>query len=197
MAISMPMGRDDLLLVLRMDVAANVIENEGLGGPDLDTNPRMLAVAFASADGAGYRLALQDHTLVPRAHSPVTEDYLSEMGSVSIGRGAFKVALHSFASAGSWSMGNTALTFRYQDGCFRLIGHDRYSVHRASGEMVNTSVNYLTGKARLAQGNVDSDDEDIAWRRLPARPLQCLQAVGNGFDFDPGVPEESSAAVPG
>lgn len=186
-------GHDDLLLVLRMADPANVLHNDGFGPVEFDTNPRMLAVAFAETDDQGYRLALQDHALIPRPHSPVMQDYLAEMGSVSTRRGAFKVTLHSFASAGTWEMGYTALTFRYQDGCFRLIGHDRSSTRRNTGEMLDISVNYLTGKARIANGSIESDDEDVVWRRVSARTLHCLADIGDGFDFDPGVPEAPAA----
>lgn len=45
-------GRDDVALVLRAIDDRNVIDTRGRGGTDnLDTNPRILAVAFARAAG--------------------------------------------------------------------------------------------------------------------------------------------------
>src|SRR5215213_11928261 len=40
-------GVPDLMLVLHMTNPGNVVKNDGLGASELDTNPRMLVVAFA------------------------------------------------------------------------------------------------------------------------------------------------------
>lgn len=178
-------GRDDVVLVLRMDDPANIVENEGLGASEFDTNPRLLAVLFAGE--AGYRLAVQDHALIPRPDSPVMADYLEGGDAVAVRRGAFIVRLHSWASAGSWSMGNTTFTFRHQDGCFRLIGYDTMSVHRGSGEMRESSLNFPAGKAVFKHGSIESDALQTKTRTIPRRAMPCLQDIGSGFEYDPGV----------
>lgn len=177
-------GRDDLLLVLKMADPANVVDNGGFGPDRFDTNPRMLAVAFA--DGAGYRLALSDHALIPRAEFPNMEDYL-DGGQPRIARGGFSVNLHQFSSAGSWSASETTFLFRHQQGCFRLIGYDVRDVHRGSGEVRELSVNYLTGKAKLSEGSIEDSALRTRWRQLPRQPLRCLERIGDGLAFDPGV----------
>lgn len=178
-------GRDDVVLVLRMDDPANIVENEGLGPERFDTNPRLLAVLLA--DGAGYRLALQDHSLIPRPDNPVMDDYLGGDG-VSVRRGAFTVALHSWASAGTWYTSSTTFTFRHQDGCFRLIGHDYDGMHRGSGETWNTSLNFAAGKAVFEHGSMASDVPlERKTQAVPRRAMPCLQDIGNGFDYDSGV----------
>ena len=178
-------GRDDVVLVLRMDDPANIVVNEGLGASEFDTNPRLLAVLVAG--DAGYRLAVQDHALNPRPDSPVMADYLDGDDAVAVRRGAFTVRLHSWASAGSWSMGNTTFTFRHQDGCFRLIGHDATSVHRGSGEMRESSLNFPAGKAVFKHGSIESDAARTKTRAIPRRAMSCLQDIGSGFEYDPGV----------
>src|SRR5690606_5843932 len=65
-------GRSDLLLVLKMDDPANVLAHDGPGPSRFDTNPRMLVVALADADG--YRRLVADHALIPRPHSPAHDD---------------------------------------------------------------------------------------------------------------------------
>lgn len=177
-------GRADLLLVLKMADPRNVLENSGFGPDRFDTNPRVLAVAFAEGDG--YRLALQDHTLIPRPDSPNMEDYL-DGAEPSIARGAFSVNLHQFASAGSWSTSETTFRFRYGQGCFQLIGYDVHGMHRGSGEVRELSVNYLTGKAKLGDGSIEDDALRTRWRPLPKQSLRCLEQVGDGLAFDPGV----------
>jgi hypothetical protein len=178
--------QDDLMMVLQMQQASNIVQNDGLGMKEFDTNPRMLVVAFA--DGEGFRLALEDHALIPRPDSPVMDDYLEGDDAVTVRRGAFTVNLHSWASAGSWYTSDTTFTFRFQDGCFRLIGYDRAESHRASGETTTTSVNYAAGKATVGLSNFSSDappkTHAVAVKRSV---LPCLQDIGNGFEFDPGV----------
>ena len=61
-------GAPDLMLVLHMTDPGNIITNDGLGMSELDTNPRMLVVAFAEKATKKYSLALADHTLIPKAH---------------------------------------------------------------------------------------------------------------------------------
>lgn len=182
-------GRDDLVLVLRMHDPANVIHNDGPGPDEFDTNPRMLAVLFA--DAGGYRLAAEDHALVPRPDNPVMDDYLGGDGAVSVQRGGFSVGLHAWASAGTWYTSGTTFTFRWQEGCFRLIGYDRIEAHRASGDTTTISANYPARRATVEIGNLAEDGPSkTRTLRLPARPMPCLADIGNGFDFDPGVPTE-------
>src|SRR5262245_51843020 len=55
-------GQDDLLILLRMNEAKNVVKHDGLGANPFDTNPRILAVAFAGGADKLYALALENHT---------------------------------------------------------------------------------------------------------------------------------------
>ncbi|WP_224082535.1 hypothetical protein [Cupriavidus laharis] len=61
-------GRSDLVLVLRQQRASNIVRHDGMGQNPLDTNPRILAVAWSRADG-GYALAVQNHALIPATSS--------------------------------------------------------------------------------------------------------------------------------
>lgn len=179
-------GREDLVLVLRMNDPANIVKNEGLGAQAFDTNPRMLMVAFAGA--GGYRRVLEDHALIPRPDNPVMDDYLDGGDAVVVRRGALTVRLHLWASAGSWFTGNTSLTFRHQDGCFRLIGHDSFGLHRASLEATTTSINYLSGKVEFLRENYQEDaPPERKAGRVPKRELPCLETIGDGIGFETGV----------
>ena len=180
--------RDDAVFVLRMQDPRNILQNDGLGESEFDTNPRILGVAFAEGDG--YRLALQDQALIPRPDSPTMDDYLEDEEALAIRRGAFTVTLHAWASAGSWGTSNTTFTFRQQEGCFRLIGYDDSAMQRNSGESTDTSVNYVTGKATITTGSMEDDATETTKHALPKQPLRCLQEIGSGFEFDPGVHAE-------
>ncbi|RYD96210.1 MAG: hypothetical protein EOP61_18390 [Sphingomonadales bacterium] len=174
-------GRPDIAFVLRGAFTANRVKQEMCESP-LDTNPRILGVAFA--EEGGYRLVLANHTLIPRRENSCATDPFDPAG-FSIERGALRVGLDRMMSMGGGDMGSTGFTFRWQEGAMRLIGWDYSNVQRYSGAMVTLSLNYLTRRAKTATGRTDSDKEKIVWSRLPAAPLLTLDAVGDGLAFDP------------
>ena len=179
-------GRADLVLVLHQQDPANLIRHDGFGEDPLDTNPRMLVVGFAR-DG-GYDLVARNHTLIPRRVEPNLTDPLEQPPEIR--NGVVSVRLDFFASAGGWTMFNSTTRFRWQDGAFRLIGHDYSEVARNTGETVDRSVNFLTRRVSTVRSSIDVDTPPPAvWTRLPPGPLLTLDQVGDGLVFSP-VPEE-------
>lgn len=182
-------GLPDLALAFHQADPRNVIPNEGgMCGDTLNTNPRILAIALA-VPGGGYRLAMQNHSLVPRYDNPCADDWFAEDstggGGITIERGTLHVRLSLFMSAGGWSMGSSTYVFRWQQDALRLIGFDYVNVQRNSGEMTTLSINYLTRRVKTARGTTDSDKEKISWSTLRAGPLPTIGKVGNGMEFDP------------
>lgn len=178
-------GQQDLLILLRMQDARNVIKNEGLGPDPFDTNPRILAVALGGGPGKPYKLVLENHTLIPRPTVPVLEDVLSEFGEVAIERGALKVALHMFSSAGSWATSLTTYRFRHGKRGFELIGFDRRTTGRGDGSQEEVSINYLAGKIKIATGSIEDDQLKVTWRKLKKAPLLKIADIGDGLEFEP------------
>ncbi|HEX8665371.1 MAG TPA: hypothetical protein VF744_15215 [Beijerinckiaceae bacterium] len=177
-------GVPDLAFVLRGKDPKNVVPNEsGLGENPLDTNPRILAAAFGATSG-GYTLALENRTLIPRRTDPVMADPLED-GGISIERGALKVRLHLFMSAGGWGMSTATYTFRHRDGRFALIGYDREEVQRNSGETRSVSINYAMGKMKTETGSIEKDAKKVRWKTLPRRPAPTIDSIGDGLEFDP------------
>jgi hypothetical protein len=172
----------DLMLVLHMTNPSNVITNDGFGASELDTNPRILVVAFADKATNKYSLALANHTLIPRHTNPSMDDPLE---GAAIVKGTLQVSLGFWMSAGSWYESQTRFTFRYQDGCFRLIGYDSTGRQRNSEETSTVSINYLTKKLKITKGNIQNDRTDVSWKTVRNPSLPCLDAVGDGLDFDP------------
>lgn len=180
-------GLADLALVLRARDPRNIIANEeGFGENPFDTNPRILAVAFARPGGAGYRLAVQNHSLIARRTNPAQTDPFGEEESVfEIARGNLRLSLHLFMSAGGWTMGNSTFTLRWQDDALRLIGFDSNMTQRNTGGMESLSVNYLTHRVRAGTGHMSRNGERVRWRRLRPGPLLTIAQVGDGMEFDP------------
>jgi hypothetical protein len=178
-------GTVDGAMLLRMTDAKNILANtDGMGENPFDTNPRILAVAFANA-GGGYILAVQNHTLIPRRADPVVEDPITDSDSLVIVRGTLKVRLGFFTSAGGWTTFNSTYRFRYQNNRFELIGFDKITTERNSGEIHEVSVNYSTGKVEIATGNIENDDKKITTKKLRKGKSPTIDSIGDGLEFDP------------
>jgi hypothetical protein len=177
-------GAEDIAMVLRGTDPRNVLTGGQFGETPFDSNPRILAVALRNSDG-GYRLALENHRLIPRPDDPSREDPLSETGGISIERGTLKVAFYLFMSAGGWGMGDTSYRFRLEKGRFRLIGYDSYSVNRGTGDSEEVSVNLLTGKVVITTGNIGSDAARTETRRLRKKAVLTIDDLRDGAGFVP------------
>ena len=177
-------GRIDAVFVLRGEDPKLVIANDSLGEPLFNTNPRILAVAFARPSG-GYALAMQDSSLIPRREIPTQSDPFEAEYGLKIERGAFHVRLEHFMSAGGWGMFNVTYIFRWQNNRFELIGWDRNDTTRNTGEMRTASVNFSTGRVKITTGNIESDDEKVEWRTLRDRRPIAIEAIGDGLDWEP------------
>lgn len=175
-------GLPDLVFVLHGADPHNILKDPS-GGGDLDTNPRVLAVAFARPAG-GYALALQNSTLIPRWTERNQDDNFGEEGKLTVARGSFTVTLHYFSSMGGWDAGSRSLTFRWQHGQFELIGLENDNVKRNTGERTVTSVNYSTGIAEVRRTSNDSGRTKLRRVTLPRAALLTLQAVGDGLEAD-------------
>ena len=162
----------DAVLVLQKQDKANIIPNDSMGLPDLDTNPRMLKVLFKQA--GGYKTAVENTTLIPPEDSKDNGCLGDPFSDLSIDKGRLKLRFEWFYSCGSWWMGDSNYLFRYQNDRFLLIGYSHYEHNRASGEINEYSDNYLTGKRkRTTGGNVFTWSEDrpkVKWERLKKKP---------------------------
>lgn len=178
-------GAADLAFTIRMKSPRNVLRHDGLGTNPFDSNPRIVAVALAERSG-GYRLAFQNHVLIPRPTMPTQEDpFGEESDGLRIASGALRISLHRFMNAGGWDMGSTHFTFRWQDGAARLIGFGYDNVQRNSGCASGLSINYLTRRMKMSWGNINDEKESVRWRSLPSAKLLTIDQVGDGLEYDP------------
>jgi hypothetical protein len=173
-------SRPDLALVLRSRDRKNVIPQE-MCGETLDTNPWMLAVLLARP-GGGYRLAVENHALIPRRDDACRLDGLA---AIAVERGALRLDFERMMSAGGWDMGTTTFKWRWREGALRLVGFDYSNVSRNSGATGAISINYPAGRVKISTGNIDSDREKVRWTTLRRRTAPTIEEVGDGLAFDP------------
>lgn len=168
-------GADDLALLLRMNDRANILSiPSGDQTEPFDTNPHMLVVALAEP-GGGFRRAASNRGLFPRPDQPFTGDVPPNEDTITLERGSLVVFLE-------YLRGWARFRFRWQEGAMRLIGYDDTGAD--GGCATATSINYLTGRARLSAGYIDQDRNRTAWRRLTRAERPTLDRI-DLLDFEP------------
>lgn len=174
-------GRDDLALVLQGTSPDRIIRNDdGLGVPEYDTNPRILVVAFGEA--GGFRRVLRQDDFIAIREEPTMDDPFAADG-LMIARGTLRADFHVWYSAGSWGTSEMTYTFRYQHRNFKLIGYDRSDIMRNTGKVETISANFSTGKAELCTGMIDGDGCDTRKTVvLPKAALLELSELGDALD---------------
>ena len=173
-------GRPDCVLVLKGTDRRFIYKNEGFGSEEFDTNPRVLAVAFADLKG-GFRLHVQNNAFIVMPDSPTMTEPFQD---VSIRRGVLTFIFEEFYSAGSWSMGNRTYKFRFQNGEMTLIGVDKTSVQRNTGDIETRSYNLSTQRMTIDVGNISDDGKGkITRKAIRVSPLPTLRNVKPMFTW--------------
>jgi hypothetical protein len=165
-------GRTDVLLLIR-DTAA-----QGA------TPRRMLLVALATAQPPGYVRSAANAQLVPRDASGQLEDPMAD-GEIAVRPGGFDLKIGMMPATGSYLAATMRYRFRFEGGCFRLIGYDRAETHRGTLDTRDVSVNFLTGAVIQTTGNAQSSPTKTERTRLTSNPRRCLGDLPSGWTFDP------------
>ena len=175
-------GVADSVLVVQRNEPAGEIENpDDLGYDRFNCNPRMLLIVLSVPEGR-YRLGASDGDIIPDWGAPTYDDPYRE---VTVKDGSVVLELGFWANAGSWLMFNRVFRFRWNGREMPLIGYDATLTHRASGEMKQVSVNYLTGKRQDAEGSISDETTNWVWSDMPKRPSPILGKIGDGYMFEP------------
>lgn len=125
----------------RLRVGADVVSEEH----------DVFAVALADAQDGVFVLTDLIASLVPSGSAQWAEPPLE---SLTIDRGVLRITLHLWPAMGSWTSTRRSYVFRFQGGCFQLIGYDATTAHRGDGATTEISANFLTGRASR-QANQD------------------------------------------
>ena len=175
-------GRPDLVAVLKGVDPGCVIRTE-LSSEPMDTNPRLLLVAFGTPQAFTRQVA--NTAIIPRQEDPFVDDPLDN-GDLSIRAGVLRLKLGHWRSAGGWGTYTNALAFRWDGSAFRLIGFDKDHLQRNSGETEKLSVNFLTRRARIATGSIADDAAEKAiWTTVTGASPPPLETFGDGLSFEP------------
>ena len=178
----------DLVLVIEDTKEKNIVSNNGLGASTLNTNPRLLLVLFKNNKNKFY-LDKKNKINIPSEGSienPCLEDpFLSSKG-IEITKGLLKLSLRYWLSCGSWEMNVNDYTFRLKNNQFELIGYDTFSLHRASGEIDESSYNFLTKKKSITNGkNISGEDEKpiTQWSKIISKTKLTFSNIEKDPDF--------------
>jgi len=98
---------------------------------------------------------------------------------ILIDNGVLQVRLQYSSSCGSYSVTNQIFSFRYEDKRFRLIGLDINTFSRNTGDITESSSNYLTGKRKITTGLNEFEDSEavIAWQDFPVDSKVFLDGI--------------------
>jgi hypothetical protein len=175
-------GKPDLVVVLKGVDPRCIVRTENAAGT-MDTNPRLLLVAFARKPG--FALAGANAKVIPRIDDPYMDDPFNADALV-IRNGALRLGLTFWRSMGGWTTYTSTLSFRWDGRRFALIGYDRETLKRNSGETETISVNFVTGRAKRTTGSMEDDVADSTrWKRLPAQKAPDLASIGDGLAYEP------------
>jgi hypothetical protein len=164
-------GKPDLVLLFADTDPHNIVQ-------DVDTNPYLLAIAFANADGSGYTLAAQNTSIPretdtrPNPQGVIDDPTCSDCtGNLKIARGAFKLIFDNT----NLQPGNTNFTFRFQHNQFELIGYEDSGVD--GGVTYDTSWNFSTWMEQDVRTPVDSDKPKTKLTKLAPKPLLTFTKI--------------------
>lgn len=168
----------DAALVVQATNPKFIYKNEGLGRSEFDINPRILIVLFGTKDG--FRLAEKSNSIIATSISPTMEDPFE---SIQIKDRILQIEQHVFMNAGGWGTSRYTYKFRFQNGEFRLIGADKYSLQRNTGETESRSYNFLTRKVKIEIGNIEDDKGNVSTRSFTIRRIHTLKTYKTPFEW--------------
>ncbi len=176
--------RDDIAIVIKAEAAKFKQDNsQGIGPNVFDTNPRMLVVLFKDAKKNAYHLAEQNNNFIAIADSPTMMDPFE---SLSIKKGVLEVNFMLFFNAGGWSASKTCYKFRFQNNQFALIGADKNELQRNTGEETNFSINFLTGRMKVASVvPMEEFKSQTSWSKFRLNKLRTMRSFKTLYDWQP------------
>lgn len=162
-------GRADRVLVLQASDPANIVRDNRLP-PDVvrNLNPRLLAIVLAQK--SGYRLALQNSTLIPHTDDPALADPLAH---IAISNGRLLIRIELWSSMGSYSSEMSDFTFELDQECLHLTQYKNVSEPRNRPDVIT----------RIVRFSDRGHDEPLPGPRR--KPGPCIDTLGDGWRYTP------------
>jgi hypothetical protein len=154
---------EDIVLVIENTDKRNIVQNDGMGMPMLNINPRYLLILFKNKTNKNYDLVAVNKKFIPSENdeeSPCLADPLEEAGDLTITKGVVIIELNYWLSCGSYGVTHNTYRLRFQKNKFELIGYDAKGMSRASGEEDIESINFMTRKKCKTTGG-SAFEEDM------------------------------------
>lgn len=175
-------GIDDLVLIIQLDKPLSLDQNDDRFVEDFPIYQRSMIIMFGNEDKRTHRHIVKNDSFIIHSEDPNMEDPFQE---VSVERNNLVLKFGVFMNAGSWTVSSTSYVFRYQNGDFALIGADAGEFHRASGESVEFSINFLTKKYSKTIENTfdESVKPKTTWHTFTLSRLRTLSDLDRPWNW--------------
>jgi hypothetical protein len=174
----------DLVFAIQNTDKTNYEFNNGIGRDTIDLNPRIMGIYFGT-DSKTYKKELQSNKFIILCDSSTMEEPFRGFNIDE--KGVLSIKFNFWFSAGSWSMSNHEYKFLYQDNRFVLIGYEEIEIHRASGKMVDYSINFLTKKMKIVKSNIATETpESEEWTEFELNDLKTIESLKQPFNWEFG-----------
>jgi hypothetical protein len=159
----------------------------------LDTNPRILIIAFRDPVSKAFKLKEVSRTFILNHQSFNMDD---PFDGIAILEGVLSVRFHLWYNMGSWFSTVLDYKFRYQQNDFYLIGAEFDETHRGTSEVVKRSFNFSTKKMRETRITLENtpngesiEKEKIEGKGLDVKELKTFKTLATPLAWmvAPGV----------
>jgi hypothetical protein len=174
-------GRADLALILKGADTNCILQPDGKPEP-IDTNPRVVLVAFGT--NAGFVRQVVGSKVIPRIDDPYMDDPLNP-DTFAIRQNVLRMGLSYWRSMGGWTTFSSTFSFRWDGKRMRLIGFDKDTTQRNSGQTEQLSVNLVSGFVKATKGSIEDDSvRTVSLKRIPQKP-EALDTMDDGLGYEP------------
>lgn len=178
-------GIDDVVLLLQGDDPTKIYLDSttfGAGselyGDTVNANSWIIQVQLFDASIKRLLPLTSNANIIPPREDPMFRDAITPgQQAIRIQRGSLKVTVTRYPLMGTWSIITTTLSFRMTDSCLALVGADIEEVDPSTEDVLETSINFYTGKIKEVSTTIGSKKAKESWKTLTRQPLACFDTV--------------------
>ena len=175
---------EDVAIIIEKDDKKNIKKNDSFGPEELNLNPRILLVLFKEKDGTYSLAAKNDKAFIKSEGNEDNPALMDTLDDIIIKNNVLKIVFNYFMSAGSWGTSRDTYIFRFQNNRFELIGYDRNSYMRNTGEEEGVSINFSINKAKITTGGNIFDEKEnhpkVKWENINIKKKYILDEMTEG-----------------